>query len=476
MANAILCSNLLADTEINISASDAITGYPAENMRVFQPGVSYRSETDGTTVSMTFSKSASSIYTDLVALVGTNMNALPNLLLYSNDPTESSVWIPQNATVATATTEKVTLRGADGVSGITATGSGEHHVTQAWEPPSPRETTYTHQYATPLTFSVYAKLGDNLRIRVDQGSNYAYQDFNMTTGAKNGSVVSSGFTATSAIVTDAIDPVAGAQDWRRLSVSISDGLETSPTGDIIPRIQVLDSSFTASYTAAGESSLFVGPQLELAAAASDYAPTVTEHGALWRFRSSLGVFGNIVEDSKWMAFSSADNTEQAERLGFSNGIYAGSEANTSDSIILYLWDESNADGYIEVGTAVLGECFQPDINIAAGHSVTWGEEGSSSRAMGGQLYRPQNSVYRMVSMEHQFLTEAEAYESAFALQRRVGRSRGVLVSIDPDGTYSNETTVWGLLDSPSPLVRRTYSATLGGNVYQTTWEVIEALP
>jgi hypothetical protein len=79
-------------------------------------------------------------------------------------------------------------------------------------------------------------------------------------------------------------------------------------------------------------------------------------------------------------------------------------------------------------------------------------------------------------MEHQYLTEAEALADAFELQRKVGRSRGVLVSVDPSGTYANETTIWGLLDTPASLTRRAYSTTLGGNVYQATWEVIEALP
>jgi len=141
-----------------------------------------------------------------------------------------------------------------------------------------------------------------------------------------------------------------------------------------------------------------------------------------------------------------------------------------------IFHPNNLDGYLQVGTLVAGESLRPTTNIAAGHRVVWSEHGDTNRSPGGQIYRPQNKLARSVAMDYQFLTEAEALAEAHVLQRRVGRSRGVLVSVDPDGSYPNESTIWGLLEQPGEVTRRVYSTTLGGNVYSSAWEVVEALP
>ena len=476
MANAILCSNLLTDTDISITPGGTpLTGYPADNLRVFQPGLTMRLATLSSNFNMGWFREFGTVYADTVALIGTNMTPTPNLLIYANDMSESAEWDVTNASVA-STAGATTVAGTTSIWRLTESSTGEHYIQQEWVPPTSQNSDFSHQYSDSMTFSIYAKDPRNVRLRVYQGASYAYQNFDLSTGETNGSVASIGLTATSAI--SIAGPLAGdpADTWYRLSISVSDGLSAVVDGNIICRAQLLDDSFTASYASAGSYADMIAPQLEIASAVSTYAPTEDESGAQWRVQIFDSGGSDWATESLWMPVATRDLTGQFADLGFSNMVYTAPSAVASGSFQVFHRDPTNAAGYVEIGTAVLGEAFRPDINIASGYTIGWTEEGGSSRSPGGQLYRPQNPVSRVLTMAHEYLTEAEALAGAFKLQRQVGRSRGILASVDPDGTYASETTIWGMLDAPAPNTRRAYSTTLGGNVYQTTWDVIEALP
>ena len=79
-------------------------------------------------------------------------------------------------------------------------------------------------------------------------------------------------------------------------------------------------------------------------------------------------------------------------------------------------------------------------------------------------------------MAHTWLTESEAWEEAFEIDRRAGRSEGVLVSIDPSGTYAHQQTIWGLQEDVTGVVHRTWSKSEGATVYAKEWDFLEALP
>lgn len=467
MANAILCSNKLNnDGDYTVTPPTALSGYPAGNIAIFQPGISTRHDPSATDDSITIVPAGvGSVYGDTFALIGTNLTPSQNLLRYSDDISEATVWTTENASI-TGGSYKSVSEDQTATWRIQESSTGEHYVEQEWTPPSTRNTSYTHQYSESVTFSFYVKEQANrhFRLRVSQGSDYAYQDFTGSTGAKYGALASSGFTATST-TTDAED------NWHRVSITVSDGMGTFLSGVVTCRFQMLDGSYSTSYASGGYPIDIVCPQVEVASSPSTWGWTASANGALWRIFVWNDATSAIIDDSLWMPVSSADTSQE-----FVNAFYKASSASFSGLVKIAYRDTHNADGYIEIGTCVLGTSFQPEINVAPEYSIQWNEQGSPIRALGGQIYAPQNNMSRILMMDHKFLTESEALNDAYALQRAVGKSRGVLACVEPGGTYQDRTVIWGLLGSLSPITRRVYSTTLGGNVYQTTWEVIEALP
>ena len=471
MGNAILCSNYLASLSgTTAEATTEATGYDADNLRVFQPGQAWRS-TSLAQHGIGFAYEVPQLI-DTFALVGTNLTPHPNLLQYSNAFDTVAAWTPTNATVNNDAGVIIAPNTADSHSLNESTDTGTHYLEQTWTAPASGDI-----YGDVATFSVYVGQESgtrHCRIRLSQGAAYIYQDFNLSSGATQGSLGTSGAVSGSATVT-AVTGISGST-YYRVSITATAGIDAAD--DIAALIYILDDSYTLSY--AGDALAYginiSGSQLEFASAPSAHCLTTTDTGALWKPNSQIGIVlaGNV--SSTWRPVRTADCREELSDRGFINVSTVMSASGYGQSVGASIFDPNNLDGYLRVGTLVAGESLRPTTNIAAGHRVGWSEHGDTNRSPGGQIYRPQNKLARSVAMDYQFLTEAEALAEAHVLQRRVGRSRGVLVSVDPDGSYPNESTIWGLLEQPGEVTRRVYSTTLGGNVYSSAWEVVEALP
>ena len=95
MANAILCHNeLIKDSAVTFRHSTEVSGYPAENVQIYQPGVCYRTST----VAAGYIQ-ADSVYSpcDTFAALYTNVTRHRNCLKNSNELDEAD-WTTQNLT------------------------------------------------------------------------------------------------------------------------------------------------------------------------------------------------------------------------------------------------------------------------------------------------------------------------------------------------------------------------------------------
>jgi hypothetical protein len=121
----------------------------------------------------------------------------------------------------------------------------------------------------PVTYSMYAKASERTKVRVDMSdllTGDIYQDFDLSTGSKIGSVVSSGSWAnTSSAI------ISVGSGWYRCSITGIGG-NTAVAGVV----QLLDASGAVSYVGNGTSGIFAwGAQLELASSVGTYIPTTT---------------------------------------------------------------------------------------------------------------------------------------------------------------------------------------------------------
>ncbi len=121
----------------------------------------------------------------------------------------------------------------------------------------------------PVTYSMYAKASERTKVRVDMSdllTGDIYQDFDLSTGSKIGSVVSSGSWAnTSSAI------ISVGSGWYRCSITGIGGNTA-----VAPVVQLLDASGAVSYVGNGTSGIFAwGAQLEISSSAGTYTATTT---------------------------------------------------------------------------------------------------------------------------------------------------------------------------------------------------------
>lgn len=121
--------------------------------------------------------------------------------------------------------------------------------------------------------------------------------------------------------------------------------------------------------------------------------------------------------------------------GYVNFYLHGSEV-SGRYVLVDISDESNVDGYVEIGCFLAGVPFVPAVNISFGASLGVVDESLAERGVGGGLYAQQKPKRRRVAALLDYLTEDEALDDLFDLQDHVGRSKGVLFILDPDETPS----------------------------------------
>jgi len=97
-------------------------------------------------------------------------------------------------------------------------------------------------------------------------------------------------------------------------------------------------------------------------------------------------------------------------------------------------DQTNADGFIEIGRLFVGRVWQPKINMIYGASIGWETTTEARAAISGAEYFSDGINYRVQKFTLAHMDQDEAFSQAFELQRRAGISGEILWIHDPTDT------------------------------------------
>lgn len=136
-------------------------------------------------------------------------------------------------------------------------------------------------------------------------------------------------------------------------------------------------------------------------------------------------------------------------------------------------DTTNTAGYIQIGRLFIADAWQPTYNMKYGAGIGWETDTDVQKALSGAEYFDERTPGRYVQFEIPAMSEEEAFDNAFEIQRRSGISKEVLFQWDPDDpSQALRKSFLGRLRRLSPIeypdayVDRRISA----------WEIKELLP
>jgi hypothetical protein len=115
-------------------------------------------------------------------------------------------------------------------------------------------------------------------------------------------------------------------------------------------------------------------------------------------------------------------------------------------------DQSNSDGYVEIGRLFLGSAFQPAANFNWGESIGYADDSTIDTAWSGAEYYDRRTVRRVATLQFDWLTDAEALERVLDMQRLQGVTREILFVWDPgDTVYFSRRSFLARAETLSPI-------------------------
>lgn len=116
------------------------------------------------------------------------------------------------------------------------------------------------------------------------------------------------------------------------------------------------------------------------------------------------------------------------------------------------FDSSNPNGYIEFGRLVVGTGWRPSVNATFGWDISYVDESSVARSLGGQPYFRRKRKYRKLNFTLNFIPRDEMFQKAFRMDREKGVTDPILVVFDPsDKANLADLTIYGTLSTLSPI-------------------------
>lgn len=166
------------------------------------------------------------------------------------------------------------------------------------------------------------------------------------------------------------------------------------------------------------------------------------------FYEAMAFNGQIIEADSGVddAWPSGLDLEEATGINVPY-VHILSTATSARYVRVELADTANADGYVELGRLVVAGGYQPTINMNYGARL--GLESDTIRAVtdGGAAVYQEKAVRRVVRFTLDHIEEAEAFASAWQLQRRLSTSGQVFFIWNPDdgATLMHERAFLGVL-------------------------------
>lgn len=455
----IVFNDLVKHSDTTLDASNEATNMPVENLQNLQPSDRWRATTITSTpwveAQLFGGVTAAEVAAwDTVAFIAYDGADSRNLLRDAHDMdllgADNGTWVDTNVFSPTTGLGYLPTGFGSPILGISVSANalGAVHVIQTLEKPGvggegPVAMTFRYR-----AFANQVLTGDDLdlRLRLDSTTGTtgnATVDFDLSAGTTKTPTTGGGFTVDSESIFDFGD------GWFLCEMVVT----TNAGGtNLVSRVQ-LTTAAGATSIPANEGLRIAAPSLILSSADSSQSEyPITSHmgtGPMWQVKHGAGVdpSDNL---SGWM--HTATRNEMSDWGGRYN-FYHQLVAPTADlGVRAEFWDPNNENAYIEAGRWIIGEAvdFSNDLTNV---SLLVEETGGQQEADGGQIYRPQRTIRRRIELEIQYTTRAKAMDELHQMQRLQGRSRQVLVIVNPDeSTFLQEYIIYGYIQTLDPMI------------------------
>lgn len=123
----------------------------------------------------------------------------------------------------------------------------------------------------------------------------------------------------------------------------------------------------------------------------------------------------------------------------------------------------------EVGRWFVGPVWLPSRNFTYGWGQIWNDPSIRVESQGQQVFIDRKMSSRGFTFRLPSITESEALDEVFQLNRVCGLSRDVWVTRDVSSSNLGRDTIWGLLRNTVPVIQANFAG------YDTTFEIMDRL-
>lgn len=165
----------------------------------------------------------------------------------------------------------------------------------------------------------------------------------------------------------------------------------------------------------------------------------------WEGGTSAGA--NDVYNSTALAVSWSATTAE-DRDGINCAVvHVPATAKTARYWRVSIVDTANPDGYVQLARLVIAAGYQPTINMKVGAKLGLRDATVRTESDGAAAKYQVKPVRRTMTFALPMLGQAEAFASAFKIQRQAGKSKQLFFVLDPDDTtYMHERAFLGTLE------------------------------
>lgn len=165
-------------------------------------------------------------------------------------------------------------------------------------------------------------------------------------------------------------------------------------------------------------------------------------------------------------------TSNSLTYSFGGGVHAGI---FFDKIVgvkmmeLSIASADNPDGFIEVGTLLVGDTFEPDDNAEYGARIDFEDTTTSLRSAAGNLHISRGTITRSLDFSMGDMSPDDSFNLTRIL-RAIGKSQPIFLSLIPRTPIDQECLnhqVYGVLDGDTNMVLEAY------NIYSSRIRIIE---
>lgn len=134
--------------------------------------------------------------------------------------------------------------------------------------------------------------------------------------------------------------------------------------------------------------------------------------------------------------------------------YTHSDVPNGRYILVDITDTGNPDGYVEIGRFMAGLPFTPKYNMGYGAAISFVDESTKTRSIGGALWCDVKTKHRRLALSFPFMTRNDALGRMYDLQNNLGTTGELLAIYDPaePGGVRARRTLYGVQEDLAPIV------------------------